>query len=125
MSPLNFSFSIYAVSGAYLTFNDSRLSGSPPNVQLPTGDAWRVYCVHWILLPTEWYNPEGQLVSRNKHDAVNQASSSIGAIPLTFRSYQESQGGRYECRVDGRGDTLEKLPVCIGETQMDNHKINA
>ena len=43
-------------------------------------------------------------------------------IPLTFCSYQESQGGRYECRVAGPGDTLEKLPVCIGETQMESHK---
>ena len=72
----------------------------------------------------EWYNPEGLLVSKDDKDAVNQAISSSVAISLTFRSYQQRQGGRYECRVVGPGDTLEKLPVCIGETQMANHKIN-
>ena len=77
------------------------------------------------LVPTsiEWYNPEGLLVSKDDDDAVNQASSSNVSIPLTFRRYQRRQGGRYECRVVGPGDTLEKLPVCIGETQMDNHKM--
>ena len=76
------------------------------------------------LVPTsiEWYNPEGALVSKDDDDAVNQASSSNLSTPLTFRRYRERQGGRYECRVAGPGDTLEKLPVCIGETQMDNHK---
>ena len=44
----------------------------------------------------EWYNPQGQVVSRNGGDVVNQ-------------------GGKYECRVTGPGDNLEKLPVCIGE----------
>ena len=75
-------------------------------------------------LPTsmEWYNPGGLLVSKDNDDAVNQASSSNVAIPLTFRRYQERQGGRYECRVAGPGDTLGKLPVCIGETQMNTHK---
>ena len=70
----------------------------------------------------EWYNPEGLLVSKDRNDAVNQASSSNVAIPLTFRRFQERQSGRYECRVAGPGDILEKLPVHIGETQMNTHK---
>ena len=81
--------------------------------------------MQWTLLPIsiEWYNPEGLLVSKDDDDAVNQASSSNLFTPLTFRRYREIQGGRYECRVVGPGDTLEKLPVCIGETQMNNHKM--
>ena len=49
----------------------------------------------------EWYNPEGLLVSKDRNDAVAQASSSNVAIPLPFCSYQERQGGRYECIVTG------------------------
>ena len=45
---------------------------------------------------------------------VNQAGSSRAAI-LTFRSYQQSQGGKYECRVTGQGNNTERLSVCIGE----------
>ena len=80
--------------------------------------------MQWTLQPIsiEWYNPEGLLVSKEANDAVNQASNSNAYIPLTFRRYQESQGGRYECRVAGPANTLEKLPVCIGETQMESHK---
>ena len=75
-------------------------------------------------MPTsiEWYNSEGLLVSKDDDGVVNQASNSNVSIPLTFRRYRERQGGRYECRVAGPGDTLKKLPVCIGETQMDYHK---
>ena len=70
----------------------------------------------------EWCNPKGALVSKGDDEAVNQASSSNVSVPLTFRRYQRRQGGRYECRVVGPGGTLEKLPVCIGETRMDSHK---
>ena len=63
----------------------------------------------------EWYNPQGQLVSSDGGDEVNQASAGGRAALLNFQSYQQSQGGRYECRVTGPGDHLEKLPVCIGE----------
>ena len=63
----------------------------------------------------EWYNPQGQLVSRDNREEVNQADvRSRGAI-LTFRSYQQSQGGKYECRVNVSGNNLDKLSVCIGE----------
>ena len=64
----------------------------------------------------EWYNPQGQLVSRNNSYRVNQAVvSGVRAAFLNFRSYQQSQGGKYECRVTDPGANLEKLPVCIGE----------
>ena len=64
----------------------------------------------------EWYDPQGELVSRIGRDEVNQAVISGGrAARLNFQSYQQSQGGKYECRVTGPGDNLEKLPVCIGE----------
>ena len=64
----------------------------------------------------EWYNPQGQLVSRNGGDSVNQAVAGGGRVAyLTFQSYQQSQGGKYECRVAGPGNNTESLPVCIGE----------
>ena len=68
-------------------------------------------------MPTsiEWYNPQGQLVSKDGGDAVNQAGAGGGRIALlNFRSYQQSQGGKYECRVAGPGNNLEWLPVFIG-----------
>ena len=106
------------VSGAYLQYGGYRLNGSPPNVTLTVGERERVYFLQLTgPKPTaiEWYNPQGQLVSRNYRDEVNQAVISGGrAAVLNFRSYQQSHGGRYECRVTGPGD-LEKLSVCIGE----------
>ena len=64
----------------------------------------------------EWYNPQGQLVSRDGGDKVNQAGAGGSrSATLNIQSYQQSQGGRYECRVTGPGDNLEKLSVCIGE----------
>ena len=63
----------------------------------------------------EWYSPQGQLVSRDGGDEVNQAGGGSRATFLNFQSYQQSQGGKYECRVTGPGDNLEKLSVCIGE----------
>ena len=63
----------------------------------------------------EWYNPQGQLVSRSGGDEVNQGAAGGRAAFLNFQSYRLSQGGRYECRVTGPGANLEKLPVCIGE----------
>ena len=78
-----------------------------------------MYCLQLTVpKPTtiEWYDSQGELVSRDGREEVNQAviSGGSGAV-LNFRSYQQSQGGRYECRVIGPGDNLEKLPVCIGE----------
>ena len=68
-------------------------------------------------MPTaiEWYTPQGQRVSWNGGDEVNQAGAGSTATHLNFQSYQQSQGGKYECRVTGPVDYLEKLPVCIGE----------
>ena len=63
----------------------------------------------------EWYNPQGQLVSRDGGDEVNQAVISGGrGARLLFLSYQQSQGRKYECRVTGPANNLEKLPLCIG-----------
>ena len=69
-------------------------------------------------MPTaiEWYDPQGQLVSNSSGDEVNQfGAGGIRSATLTFKSYQESQGGKYECRVTGPGNYSEKLPVCIGK----------
>ena len=63
----------------------------------------------------EWYNPQGRLVSRDGGHEVHQAGAGSTATLLTFQSYEQSQGGKYECRVTGPGDYSEKLPVCIGE----------
>ena len=63
----------------------------------------------------EWYNPQGQLVPRDGGDEVNQAGGGGRGTFLHFKSYQQSQGGRFECRVTGPGNYSEKLTVCIGE----------
>ena len=64
----------------------------------------------------EWYNPQGELVSNSTGDEVNQAGAGSGrAALLNFQSYQQSQTGKYECRVTGPGNNLDKLPVWIGE----------
>ena len=69
----------------------------------------------------EWYNPQGQLVSRNNRDELNQGAvrDYNRASTLTFRSYQQSRGGTYECRVARPGNDSERLLVCcIGEGQV-------
>ena len=90
---------------------------SPSNVTLTIGMRENVSCVHAIV-PTsiEWYNPQGLLVSTDGGDAVNQHGAGGGKVAhLNFRSYHQSQGGKYECRVDGPGNNTDRLPVCIGE----------
>ena len=89
------------------------------NVTLTVGDADKVECLQVTgLVPTSigWYGPQGQLVSRDGGDKVYQAAAAgdRGAY-LHFQSYQQSQGGKYECRVAVPGKNLEKRPVCIGE----------
>ena len=56
-------------------------------------------------------------MSRNNRDEVNQVTGGGGGriAVLIFRSYQRSQGGKYECRVAGPGNNSEMLSVCIGE----------
>ena len=55
-------------------------------------------------------------MSRDGWDAVNQQAAGGGRIAfLTFQIYQQSQGGKYECRVAVQGSNLERLAVCIGE----------
>jgi len=55
-------------------------------------------------------------VSSNNRDDVHQAGDRVKAAVLTFRSYQQSQGGKYECRVAGPGNKTEGLLVCISES---------
>ena len=70
----------------------------------------------------KWYNPEGQLVSSNNRDEVNQAAGGGGRVSaLTFQSYQQSKGGKYECRVAGPGNNMERLAVCISECSYGVH----
>ena len=112
--------SLYAVSGTFLQYGSTRLCDPQSNVMLTVGTTnQRVYCLQATgPVPTsiEWYNPQGQLVSRNNREEVNQAGAVGGrAAILTFRSYQQSQGGAYECRVAGPGNNTERLPVCISE----------
>ena len=115
------SASLTAVSGTFLQYGSTRLSDPQPNVTLTVGMTnQRVYCGKATgPVPTsiEWYNPQGQLVSRNNRKVVNQVAGTGGGryAVLTFQSYQQSQGGAYECRVVGPGNNLERLPVCIGE----------
>ena len=56
-------------------------------------------------------------MSMNNRDEVNQVAGTVGGrvALLTFHSYQQSQGGKYECRVVGPGNNTERLPVCIRE----------
>ena len=115
--PFFLTFSVY---GASLQYGGADLNDTQPNVTLTVGARnQRVYCVEATrLVPTsiEWYNPQGQLVSKNGSDAVNQAGGAGGKIAhLNFDIYQQSQGGKYECRVAGPGNKTEGLLVCIGE----------
>ena len=111
--------SLTSVSGAYLQYVSTRLSDPHPNVTLTVGATERVFCLQATgPVPTsiEWYNPQGQLVSKDGGDEVNQQAAGSGRIAhLNFHSYQQSQGGKYECRVAGPGNNSETLPVCIGE----------
>ena len=69
-----------------------------------------------IPISIEWYNPQDLLVSKDDGDEVNQQAAGDGRIAyLKFQSYQQSQGGRYECRVTVQGNNTERLSVCIGE----------
>ena len=115
-------FSHTAVSGAFLQYGSTQLSDSPSNVTLTVGVIERVYCVQLEAsgpVPTsiEWYNPQDQVVSKDNRDEVNQVDGTGGGrvAILTFQSYQQNQGGQYECRVALPGNNLERLPVCIGE----------
>ena len=54
-------------------------------------------------------------MSRDNGKEVNQAAGGDRTSTLTFHSYQQSQGGAYECRVAGTVNNLERLAVCIGE----------
>ena len=124
LTPLSYSLLIHSltsVSGAYLQYGSARLSGPQPNVTLTVGVTnQKVYCGQDTgPVPTSirWYNPQGLLVSSNNRDEVSQAAAAGGGriVALTFRSYLQSQGGKYECRVNVSGNNSEMLSVCIGE----------
>ncbi len=102
--------SLTAASGAFLQYGSTRLYDTQPNVTLTVGATIRrVYCLQAKgPLPTsiEWYNPQDQLVSRNNREEVNLVAGGGGGrtAVLTYQSYQQSQGGKYECRVAGPGN---------------------
>ena len=102
-----------------MQYDGELLTGSNVTVTLTVGDAERVGCVQLTgPKPTSirWYDPQGQLVSTDGWDDVNQFIAGGGRIGyLYFQSYQQSQGGKYEYRVSVSGNNLEKLSVCIGE----------
>ena len=108
-----------SVYGAFLQYGRDRLSDSPLNVTLTVGASDTVYCGQATgPVPTsiEWYNPQGQLVSKDGEDEVNQQAAAGDRIALLiFYNYQPSQGGKYECRVDLPGNYTEKLLAFIGE----------
>ena len=114
--PFFLTFSVY---GAYLQYGSTRLFDSPSNVTLTVGMRANVSCVQDTgPVPTsmEWYNPQGQLVARDGVDEViPQASGGGRIVHLNFYSYQQSHGGKYECRVAGPGNNTERVAVCIGE----------
>ena len=112
-------FSHTAVSGAFLQYGSTRQFGSSSNVTLTVGASESVYCVQATgPVPSSivWLNPQNLLVSRDGRDAVNQQVAGGGRIVhLTFHSYQQSQGGKYECRVAVSWNNTERVPVYICE----------
>ena len=54
-------------------------------------------------------------MTRDGGAEVNQAVAGGRVARINFQGYQQSQGGKYECRVTGPGNYSEKLSVCIGE----------
>ena len=110
---------------AVLQYEGTVLSGSLPNVTLTVGKFATVFCVPPTgpvpITSFEWYNPQGQLVSKDGSDVLRQAADGVSTY-LIFDSYQRSQGGKYECRGNVCSlDKLEKLPVCIGECYTLGH----
>ena len=87
---------------------------------LTVGKSETVFCLQLTgPVPTaiQWYNPQGQLVSRASRDDVHQFVVGGGKVVyLKFKSYNHSHGGKYECRVAVPGKNVEKLSVHIGES---------
>ena len=105
------------MSGAVLWYGRTILSGSPPSVTLSAGEVHIIFCVSPTTVPTSigWYDPQGQLVSRDGWDDVRQTSHvDKKKAFLIFESFRQSQGGKYECRVAVPGNN-SNLSVCIGE----------
>ena len=112
--------SLTAVSGAYLQYQTTRVSG---NVTLTPGRRETFFCRQHDGAPVataiQWYNPEGRLVSRNSGDNVYQFVVDHGRVAyLNFISYNHSLKGRYECRVHHANGSMEPLSVCLGEYCM-------
>ena len=111
-------FVLTLVYVANLQYSRTNLFDSPQNVTLTDGaTTQRVYCVQGTgPVPTSmvWYNPQGQLVSKDSSNDVNQATAGGGRIAhLNFHSYQQSQGRKYECRVASPGNNTERLSVSV------------
>ena len=108
-----------AASGAALQHDGDRLTGSNATATLIVGDSDIVECLQLTgPVPSSigWYDPQGQQVTTDDGDEVYQTSAGGGRVAyLHFQSYQQSQGGRYECRVNVSRNNLENLSVCIGE----------
>ena len=76
-------FILTAVYGAYVQYGSTSLFDSPSNVTLAVGMREGVSCVQATgPVPTsiEWYNPQGQLVSRDGGDEANQQAGGGGRI---------------------------------------------
>lgn len=107
-----------AVSGAFLRYKGTVLSGSPLTVTLTVGMFEIVYCKQPTgpVTTIKWYDSQGQLVGSDGRDQmVRQSNTVANTAHLIFENYTQSQGGKYECRVDVLGNISEKLPVCIGK----------
>ena len=107
------------MSGTYLQYNSTVLPDSPSNVILTIGGNESVECVQLTgPVPTSirWYDPQGELVSSDPRNKVNQTNTAGGGrvAYLHFQNYTQSQGGMYECRVAVRGNNLTILLACIG-----------
>ena len=84
---------------------------------LSAGEFHTVFCVSPRTVPTSigWYDPQGQLLSRDNRDEVRQAvRPDKTAAYLIFDTFRQSQVGKYECRVAVLGNN-SSLSVCIGE----------
>ena len=81
-----------------------------------------------ITVPNElqWYGPQCRLVSSDPSADVYQLQLQTApllgnqgkAVLLVFKSYQQSQGGKYECRVRSTVNEvprLQVLPLLVGE----------
>lgn len=118
---------ICVASGAELRQEDAILTGSPSNVTFNNGTNASVLCQEvGVTVPSElqWYDPHCLPVSTDLSEDVHQLQTVplLGeqgrAVLLVFKSYQESQRGKYECRVRrtvNEASQLQVLPLLVGK----------